>query len=370
MLIQLIYLTVTTRILDKVVSIIVKGPSSTGKSYVVGKVMGMFPADAYYAWSSVSERALIYKDEPLSHRMIVFYEAAGISNEFLAYTIRTLLSEDRLVYETLEKVGGKIVSRTIVKEGPTGLILTTTKLSIDSETETRCISITATDTPEQTAAIMLGQAKRANRMAVKYDLSEFHALQTFLALDPTEVVIPFAEALAKLIKPVTVRLRRDHDTLLSLIKAHALLHQGSRERNEEGALIATFVDYTRVSRLLNGLISDAAGMTVPKTVRETREVVADLLADDVDEPEEGGRHTLSATRKVSVSVREIATALKLGHPAAWRRVQDATKRGYLKNLEEKVRRPARIALGDPIAADERLLPLVGEIRGGDLRQTS
>ena len=99
--------------------------------------------------------------------MLVFYEAAGVKQDFLIYIIRSLLSEGRIDYQTVEKVGGKMQSRTISKEGPTGLILTTTELAIDPESETRCISITATDTPEHTAAVMLRQAEMANRPLAK-----------------------------------------------------------------------------------------------------------------------------------------------------------------------------------------------------------
>jgi hypothetical protein len=359
-LIQLTYLVVTSRILDRIVSEIVKGPSSAGKSFVIRKVLDLFPSDAYYAWTSMSERALLFSDQPLSHKIIVFYEAAGMGEEgsFLAYLVRTLLSEDRLTYSIVEKIGGKHTTRVVTKEGPTGLILTTTELAIEAQNETRCLSIPATETPEQTAAIMMGQAKWASARPPQPDLSEFHALQTYLALERVDVDIPFSKALAKLIPPVAIRLRRDFQALLSLIQTHALLHQSHRERDENGRLIADVVDYVRVRRLMTGLISDAAGITVPATVRETRQVVADLLAGDRDDEDEpGSRRRLNvAPKKDFVSLRDIEKVLKLDRSTINRRVNDAIRRGYLKNLEEKIGRPYRITLGDPIGEDESLLP--------------
>ena len=55
--------------------------------------------------------------------------------------------------------------------------------------------------------------------------------------------IPFARALADLSNPASVRLRRDFGLLLNLIKAHAILHQLSREQNAKGEIIASIDDY-------------------------------------------------------------------------------------------------------------------------------
>jgi hypothetical protein len=89
---KILYLAVTSRLLSQPVSIAVKGPSSGGKSYTVGKVLSFFPKSAFRELAAMSQRALLYSDEPLQHRMLVIYEAAGFS-EFAEYLIRTLLSE-------------------------------------------------------------------------------------------------------------------------------------------------------------------------------------------------------------------------------------------------------------------------------------
>ena len=51
----------------------------------------------------MSERALVYREEPLVHRTIVIYEAAGMAGDgFAPYFLRTLLSEGHIRYETVE----------------------------------------------------------------------------------------------------------------------------------------------------------------------------------------------------------------------------------------------------------------------------
>jgi hypothetical protein len=78
-------------------------PSSGGKSYLTERVLAFVPESAYYALSSMSERALACSEEPLSHRFLVIYEAPGMSGEFQTYLIRSLLSEGRIRYETVIK---------------------------------------------------------------------------------------------------------------------------------------------------------------------------------------------------------------------------------------------------------------------------
>ncbi|MGI8860334.1 MAG: hypothetical protein ACR2HO_09315, partial [Rubrobacteraceae bacterium] len=68
---KLLYLALTSRLLEKIVSVAVKGPSSAGKSYLVKKVMGFFPESACWFFSGMSEKTLFYTEEPLSHRHIV-----------------------------------------------------------------------------------------------------------------------------------------------------------------------------------------------------------------------------------------------------------------------------------------------------------
>src|SRR5262249_44187500 len=249
-----------------------------GKSFVVEIVLKLFPPEAFYELTAMSEHALAYGEEPLAHRIIVLYEAAGLRSDLGIYLVRSLLSENRISYDTVEKTKEGLKSRHIEREGPTGLITTTTATHLHPENETRLLSLTITDTPDQTKAIMQAQAGR-QACIDGLDPAEWHALQRFLTLGPKRVVIPFATKLADLIPPVAVRLRRDFPTILALIEAHALLHQVSRVRNAEGAIIATLEDYSAVCELVDDLVSQGVDATVPKAVKETVTAVTALIND-------------------------------------------------------------------------------------------
>ena len=335
---KLLYLAVTSRLLHKPVSIAMKGPSSGGKSYLTEQVLGFFPDEAYYALTAMSEHALAYSEEPLSHRFLVIYEAGGMNSDFQTYLMRSLLSEGRVRYETVEKTSEGMKPRLIEREGPTGLIVTTTAVKLHPENETRLISLTVTDTQQQTRDIMAALADEG--VADGPDLDSWHALQQWLARAERRVTIPYAKELAAKIPPLAVRLRRDFGALLNLIKAHALLHQANRQRDREGLIIATIADYAKVRDLVADLVSEGIEATVSPTVRETVATVGRLH----DETEK------------AATLRDIAEELKLDKSTASRRVRTAIDKGFIKNLEDQRGRAGRYVPADPLPDDVEILP--------------
>jgi len=276
----------------------------------------------------MSERGLIYSSQGLQHRMLVLYEADAIATGRGTYLLRTLLSEGVLRYEVVERTREGCTTRLIEREGPTGLIVTTTQTGLDPELETRLLSLTVTDTAAQTKAVMRSLARsRSSSEAVSVDYEMWHNFHKWLAAGERRVVIPFAEKLAELVLAIAVRQRRDFGALLTLICAHALLHRASRDRDQSGAIIATTVE----------VFAEGSEATVPETVRETVNAV-------------------EAVKKDEVSLGELAAKLALDKSAASRRLRDAIDRGYLVNLETRKGRPARVVLGDPMPEMVKLLP--------------
>jgi len=288
----------------------------------------------------------VYDEEPLAHRVVVITETAALVGEFGTYLVRTLLSEGRLLYGSVGKTGdGRIIGRRIEKEGPTAVLLTTTAVKLHSENETRMLSVPVDDTREQTQAVMASLAKGAESLHV--DLDEWLAFQEWLEGGEREVMVPFAELLARKIPPVAVRLRRDFAALLSLICAHALLHRATRDRDGYGRVVATLDDYDVVRELVVDLMGDAVSSSVSPTVRATVEAVATRM--------EAGAE--------SVSVTELGQTLEVDKATASRRYRVALERGYLRNLEDKRGKPARLVLGEALPEDVPLLPTVEALRG-------
>jgi hypothetical protein len=335
---KLVFLALVSRLLDRPVSLAVKGPSSGGKSFIVESVLKFFPADAFYSLTAMSDRALAYSAEPLKHRHLVLYEAAGMASDFATYLIRSLLSEGRLRYETVDKTSEGMKARLIEREGPTGLLVTTTSVSLHPENETRMLSLTVTDTQDQTRAILRELAMEGSREVPSLD--QWHELQVWLAHGARDVSVPFAPRLADLIPPVAVRLRRDFRTLLTLIRAHALLHQALRERDEHGRIVATVTDYAAIRTLVADLMAESVEAVVKPEVREVVVLVRHLIDEGYE----------------AVEQSQLVRRLMLDKSAVSRRVSAAIEAGYLRNLEERKGKASRLVAGDPLPAARELLP--------------
>src|SRR5262249_47288484 len=85
-------------------------------------------------------------------------------------------------------------------------------------------------------------------------------------LQPLPVAVPYAEQLAELMPSDRVEVRRAFPHLIGMVQAITLLHQRQRDRNADGALIATEEDYqiarylllSPMARLLGNGLSDPA----------------------------------------------------------------------------------------------------------------
>ncbi len=341
---KLLYLALTSRLFKRPVSVILKGPSSAGKSFVTDAVLAHFPKSAYYALTAMSERALAYSNEPLSHRVLVINEAGGLPSDIGSYLLRSLLSEGKLRYETVDRTGGgQLRSRLIERDGPTGAILTTTRLKVHPENETRLLSILITDSPEQTRAVMEALARDDSG---DHDCCDWQQFQEWLAGQDSRVVVPYAKVLATLTPPVAVRLRRDFKMLLQLVRSQALLHQVNRPRDGEGRIVATLDDYEVVRELVIDLISEGVEKSVPPTVRQTVEALRSLMKD---------------TGGPLIGLPALSQRLGLDKGSVSRRVGRAVGLGYLKNLEDKQGKPAQLQLADPLPEDQEVLPTAAEV---------
>lgn len=344
---KILYLVFTSRLLDKQVSAGVKGHSASGKSYTVELVTKFFPPEAFLEFTAMSERALIYSPEQFAHRCIVVYELTalreGVEDDLTSYFIRTLLSEGRLVYDvTIKDRDGQFTTRKIIKEGPTNLVFTTTKTKVHAENETRILSLNTDDSTAQTARVL---RELADENGCGTNLDEWVDLQRWLASDAAEhrVTIPYARVLAELVPPIAVRLRRDFASVLALVRAHAMLHQATRERDEHGRIVATVEDYEVVRGLVADIVTEGLGATVSPTVRDTVAVVAKRAEGE------------------GVMVRVVAADLGIDKSNAGRRLRLAADGGYVRNLEDKRGRPARWVIGDPLPDEVVVLPTATQL---------
>lgn len=335
----LLYLAITSRLLRQPVNIAAYGPSAAGKNFTADTIARLFPSAAIYDATASSERAWVYTDEDFRHRFIIIGESAALHRDGVGASIlRSVAWGGRIAYDTVEKTADGLRGRRIEKEGPTGIITTATK-PLEGELATRFLSIEIPDDPDQTRAVLAATAERANGAQSTRDLGPVVAVQEWLQLAGAAVSVPFAHRLAELFPAQMVRARRDFTQLLTLIQAHALLHQRQRRRDEGGRVVAELADYRAVYDLAVDVFAALSAGGVTNAIRETVEKVATLY--QVGQP---------------VSVPALAASLGLHRSTVYRRAVRACDLSYLVNAETREGRPLKLEPGEPLPEERAALP--------------
>ena len=109
------------------------------------------------------------------------------------------------------------------------------------------LSLNTDDSTEQTRKVLAALVDEAEH---EVDVAEWRQLQAWLQTAEHRVTIPYGRALAEAVPPLAVRLRRDFGAVLALIRAHAILHQQTRQRDEAGRIVAAIEDYAAVRELV------------------------------------------------------------------------------------------------------------------------
>jgi hypothetical protein len=115
-------------------SIDMHGPSSVGKSYLVRKVLRLFPDDAIYEFTSASAKVFFYDTEyALKHKIVYAGEATAFyasnqngddSSTQAAALLRQLQSEGKVTHKvTTKNDDGNHEATTVTREGPISLIV-------------------------------------------------------------------------------------------------------------------------------------------------------------------------------------------------------------------------------------------------------
>lgn len=344
---QIVYLGLTSRLLDRPVNLLVDGPSSAGKTYLVDSVVALFPEEAVYRLTASSERTFVYTTEPFAHRVLLVGEAAGLHKDGIgAAILRELIWTGRVAYETVEKTPqDTLTTRRIEKEGPTGLITTSVR-ALDGELVTRFLTITVPDDPAFTQVVVRELGRRAAEVIPEVDVTPLVAAQRWLELaGERRVRIPYAAVLAQMVDVQAVRVRRDFRQLLTLIEASAILHQRKRSRDIEGRIIATIEDYRIVHRLMARAFNAVATDTLSEAQRQAVEAV----------------HNLYEEIKTPATYQRVAERLGIDRSAGQRRLDRPLAKGYVINEETRPFRPALLKPGDPLPKDRPAIPIPEEL---------
>ncbi len=353
----LLYLALLSARTEAPISVLVKGRSSSGKSFLVGTALKLIPPRGYYELSSMSTKALVYADVDFRHRHLVLYEEDGLNNEEVLYLVRTLLSEGHIRYLTVEKSPqGRMVAREITRPGPTGLITTLTKGLTKEDNETRTFSIYMDDSKAHTLRVVQALAEReALGARPEIDAAPWHAL--YEALPQVEVVVPYAPALARLLEAQDLpedltRLRRDFGRFLTLVKVVALLHH-ARRGERDGRLVASLEDYALAYHLAARPLARSVHTVSPQALALA--VAVREVYEDEDKLEEAKGKNPEGS--VAVYVKDLARHLRWAKRTVHKWIDQAEAAGLIDVQRDGNRLSLRPVEGAPLEeAAFRLLP--------------
>jgi hypothetical protein len=224
--------------------------SATGKNFLWDTVILLLPPEMVIKRSAISDKALFRTEADLRGAVLYLQEVAG--SEGAGFTIRVLQSAQYLEYEATEKMpDGTFTTVVYRKEGPVVVVQTTTAIRLFHENDTRVFPIYLDESVEQTQRIVERAKKRAETGAVPLEESEgalgvWH--DAIRLLEPGEVVVPYAQRIE--IPVHRVRVRRDINRILDVIRVITWLHQHSRERDEQERILATEDDFYAARQLV------------------------------------------------------------------------------------------------------------------------
>jgi hypothetical protein len=327
---KLLTLVAVTIYLGRPMSVLIGGESSGGKSYLLKQLIKTLPESMVVELQSVSNMGLAYMgQDALKRKFLVLYELGGLGKEGseAIEQLKQLLTEGKIKRQIAESTNRGVGGQTVELDGPTGVWSTSTEMRIDKELANCLFRINIDESPEQTRRVIKARNRR-NRDRANY--APIRGLHEYLAGQDNRVVVPFEDALTDLIDVSATRMRRDHERIMDLVEAHAVLHQEKRKRDTDGSIIATLEDYAAVFDLIADIVGEASEVAVSDTVRETVWLVRELIDEDVP-----------------VTRNSLADKLGIVPTSAGRRFAPASAAGYVKeDPDNPNKKPKRYVLGD------------------------
>lgn len=255
----------------------ITGHPGSGKSYILLETISLYPKSAIILITSASEKSLYYLNNGLAHKCLVIMEAFQFSNDRgdseLAYTVRTLLSEGKLIRAITQRdpETGKYVTAHVTLDGPVSLLTTTIQSILEAQLDDRFFTVHSDESIDQTKKIISNRAKQKAGGILKRNEREIRTWQEFhRSLQSVSVTIPCAERIADYLnqKPhLPLPARRAFTKVLNVIQSITCAYQFQRERDANGNLIATTADYFMALQVVSEAFRENMGQ-LPKATSE------------------------------------------------------------------------------------------------------
>lgn len=320
----ILYLALKTRKTARPTNVVVKGPSSSGKSTVVDTVVMFEPEEFVHTFTSHSERSLIYSPRDFQHTFIYYQEASGIGDGdgIRGSIIRSIAAKSDIRYEVTVKDGsGGYTTQEVFKPGPVGILLTTIDPALEQQLETRLLTLESRVTEPHLRDILRFIGRSMNSYRPPDNLGIWHALSHAVSVR-TDVDIEFGEWLADRMKIYGPRVHRDFESLLRLVQASAIVHQFQRSITAEGKIQALVADYAHVHTLMRPIFESLQREGLAEQDAAVFDAIKKLEAEDKPTP---------------ISQRLIAEKLGIARTSISYRIRKLALAGYVVNKNADTR---------------------------------
>jgi len=286
----LLYLVMTSRLMDNPLHAILISRSGAGKSLLADITESLCPPEELESVSDLSAQALYYYGkENLKHRFIVIGEKEG--SEGSDYPLRELITKKSITkaIPMKDNVTGQIKTVTIKVEGPISFVETTTSGDINPENLNRCFVIGIDESEDQTRLIHEVQRKNytLDGFLQKKDIDKIISKHIYAQRLLKKVLVfnPYAEFLT--FPTSKLKTRRDNEKFLRVINVICFLHQYQRkikklklENNETIEYIeCTPEDYEIAHELLSDGVLDNTLDDLPRPARKLLELIKKYLSE-------------------------------------------------------------------------------------------
>ncbi|MFC1636603.1 hypothetical protein ACFL5Z_17370 [Planctomycetota bacterium] len=344
----MLYVIMTSRLLDKPLSGIIQGASSSGKSYTLETVAKLMPSDQVVQAHDFTEQALYYLPHgSLRHKVVIagerLHKRHGKSGQASdnSKAFREMVGSGVLRKAvTVKGSEGKFVTQQIEQPGPIAYLESTTATKINDEDATRLLPLVTDESAEQTALVietMRSEAKgnKVNKTERQEIIERHHAMQRLLK--PLEVRIPFIDKLS--LPTTSIATRRTFGQLRSMIQAVALLRQFQKEIKHHDATDAEFIeadadDYEVVHDLMKPILErvysqldqkslDMLGILLDKTAVRDGDVIKEYQSFTNPDCQKWTGLSESTVRRrlTALKFAGIVYAAQFGNPRQWRIIQ-------------------------------------------------
>ena len=276
-------------------NIVISDKSGGGKDYLVECVSEvMLPKTDYYHRTGLSEKIFSYwnankKDFTWNGKVIHLEDPDDDLIQSQGFRVMASGGSRVTVVKDQQAVDLKVNGKPVI-------IVTSLNADIDTEGIRRWDTIRMDTGEELTKAVIKHRMlKKAGLIDYKPNKNLREGLKSLL--HPVDVKIPFIEDILTIF-PSMLAMRTIGGKFVDYIKASTILHQFQREKNEDGSINATWIDYEYARFVFTKLV----GMYgVP--LNRTEEGLMQILID------------AGSCRDAALSIKEIST--RFDHSMSW-----------------------------------------------------